>query len=157
MLLIDHAPIADSTGHAAGRTLLAKLYRQHTGKSLPKIALQSGGKPYFPEVSLHFSITHTPRHVFCALSDRPVGIDAEELSRPVNLHLADKLLSPGEKLQYDAADNKEETLLRFWVLKEAQGKLTGEGVRPWPNHTEFRADDPRITVTEDCLLAVFTE
>ena len=68
------------TGHEAGRALLAALYREETGLDLPPVAIAAGGKPYFPGSDWHFSISHTPRHAFCALSRREIGIDAEEYS-----------------------------------------------------------------------------
>lgn len=153
-MLLAHENIAPGQGHAAGRALLARLYLQHTGKPMPPIAVTELGKPYFTEGSLHFSITHTPNHVFCALSDRPVGIDAEELTRTVNPRLADKLLSEAERAQYDRALDKPRALLTFWVLKEALGKCTGQGMQLWPNHTRLSLDDPRVTEQQGCLVAV---
>lgn len=142
------------TGHEAGRQLLAQLYREETGLDLPPIAVTDRGKPYFPDSSWHFSITHTEAHAFCALSPNPVGIDAEELGRNIRLKLADKILSPGERLQYDAAADKRRALLTFWVLKEAAVKYTGEGLGGFPRDTNFSLDDPRVTEREGCLLAV---
>ena len=95
--------------------------------------------------------------MFCALSDRPIGIDAEELNRDVNLKLADRILSPFELEQYQQAEDKRLALLKFWVMKEAQAKLTGEGIKFHPTHTNFSLDDPRVTVQENCLLAVMEE
>ena len=86
-----------------------------------------------------------------------MGLDAEELDRKVNLKLADKILSPGEKSRFEAAENKEKALLTFWVLKEAATKLSGEGLRGYPNHTDFALDDPRVTETDGCLVAVMEE
>ena len=145
------------TGHEAGRQLLAQLYREETGLDLPPIAVTDRGKPYFPDSPWHFSITHTEGHAFCALSPNPVGIDAEELGRNIRLKLADKILSPGERLQYDAAPDKRRALLTFWVLKEAAVKYTGEGLRGFPRDTNFSLDDPRVTEREGCLLAVIEE
>ena len=145
------------TGHEAGRKLLAEMYREETGESLPEIAVTDRGKPYFPEGNWHFSISHTPRHAFCVLSRNNVAIDAEELDRKINLRLAEKILSSGEKQQFDAAENQEKALLTFWVLKEAAAKLTGEGLRGYPNHTNFALDDPRVTETDGCVLAVMEE
>ena len=71
--------------------------------------------------------------------------------------LADKILSPGEKARFDAAENKTRALLTFWVLKEAEAKRTGEGLRGYPNHTDFSLDDPRVTETEGCLVAVMED
>lgn len=145
------------SGHDRGRMLLRKLYRRQTGHSLPEVAVTDRGKPYFVRDPLHFSISHTKRRVFCVLTDKPVGIDAEELDRDIDLRLADKILSPFEKGQYDRAQDKRLALLTFWVLKEADAKRTGEGIRFYPNHTNFFLDDPRVFEMTDCLVAVLTD
>ena len=145
------------TGHEAGRQLLAEVYRAETGEDLPEIRLTDRGKPYFPGSPWHFSISHTPKHAFCVLSRNNVAIDAEELDRKMNLKLAEKILSPMEKRQFDAAENKERALLTFWVLKEAAAKLSGEGLRGYPNHTNFSLEDPRVTELDGCILAVMEE
>ncbi len=151
---IASCALAGRTGHEAGRALLAVLYREETGHELPPIAVKAGGKPYFPGSDWHFSISHTPRHAFCALSRREIGIDAEELDRNVKLALAEKILSPKEKAQFDAAPDKRRALLTFWVLKEARVKCTGEGLRGYPNGTDFSLNDPRVTEMDGCLVAV---
>lgn len=151
---IASCALAGRTGHEAGRALLAVLYREETGHELPPIAVKAGGKPYFPGSDWHFSISHTPRRAFCALSRREIGIDAEELDRNVNLALAEKILSPGERVQFDAAPDKRRALLTFWVLKEAQVKRTGDGLRGYPNGTDFALNDPRVTEMDGCLVAV---
>lgn len=142
------------TGRETGRALLAEMYRAKTGQDLPEICIAPRGKPYFREGGLYFSITHTKRRVFCALSEKPVGIDAEETDRKVDLRLADKILSPAERQAYEAAPDKRAALLRLWVLKEASAKLSGEGLRGYPNTTDFSPDDPRVTETDGCWLAV---
>ena len=142
------------TGHEAGRQLLAQLYREETGEDLPPIAVTERGKPYFEDSSLHFSISHTKKHAFCVLSSEKVGIDAEEKDRNIDLRLAEKILSPTEKQQFDAAEDQRLALLKFWVLKEAAAKATGEGLRGYPNHTCFSLDDPRVTEIDGCLVAV---
>jgi len=149
--------IGPEGGHAAGRALLARLYQEYTGSEAPPIAVTDRGKPYFTDGRVHFSISHTKRWVFCALSERPIGIDAEELDRYINLALAEKILSPAEKAQFDGAENKRLALLTFWVLKEAQAKLTGQGLRGYPKDTDFSLSDPRVTVRNDCLVAVLED
>lgn len=146
--------LSGKTGHEAGRALLGQLYREWTGEELPPIAVTERGKPYFPHSPLHFSITHTRRHAFCVLSEKNVGIDAEELDRKIDLRLADKILSPGEKRQFDTAKDKQRALLTFWVLKEAEAKRTGDGLRGYPNHTDFSLEDPRVTERDGCLVAI---
>ena len=149
--------LSGQSGHEAGRRLLKDLYREATGQDLPRILTTDRGKPYFADSPWHFSISHTPKHAFCVLSRRNVAVDAEELDRRVNLRLADKVLSPEEKAQFDGAEEKEKALLTFWVLKEAAAKLSGEGLRGYPNHTNFTLEDPRVTEIDGCLVAVMEE
>lgn len=149
--------LAGRTGHEAGRELLRQLYRAETGEELPPIRITEQGKPYFPDSPWYFSISHTPRHAFCALSRKNVGIDAEELDRKVHLKLAGRVLSPSEKEQFDAAQDKRRAFLIFWVLKEAEAKCSGEGLRIYPNHTAFSLDDPRVEERDGCLVAVVTK
>ena len=154
MIALAHEAIAPGEGHERGRALLRQLYFAHRGMEMPEIVLEERGKPRFVEDPIHFSITHTPHHVFCAISDRPIGIDAEELDRNIDLRLVDRVLSASEKAQYDAAPDKRLALLTLWVLKEAAGKQSGYGINANPRHTAFSLDDPRVQVTEGCLVAV---
>ena len=156
-VILASAPLEGRSGHEAGRALLAELYRRETGEALPEIRVTDRGKPYFVDSPWHFSISHTHRRVFCALSRQAIGIDAEELDRDINLRLAEKILSPAERAQFDAAPDPRTALLTFWVLKEAAAKLSGEGLRGYPRHTAFRLDDPHVTEQNNCLLAVLTQ
>lgn len=152
-MVIKSAPLNGRTGHDAGRQLLSQMYRAYTGREMPEILVTDRGKPYAAE-GPYFSISHTKETVFCALSERPIGIDAEQLDRNIDLRLADKILSPRERAQFDGAQDQRLALLKFWVLKEAAAKCTGEGLRGYPNKTEFSLDDPRITIQNGCLVAV---
>ena len=156
-MILGCAELNGLIGHEAGRKLLQQLWQTHMAGEMPEIAITDRGKPYFVGSNWHFSISHTKKRVFCALSEVPVGIDAEEADRNINLHLAEKILSPGEKAQFDAAEDKRLALLKFWVLKEAAAKLSGEGLRGYPNHTNFSLEDPRVRQMEDCLVAVLTD
>lgn len=153
-MIIGHEPLNGRSGHEAGRALLARLYCENIGDRLPEILVTERGKPYFSRGNVHFSISHTKSHAFCVLADREVGIDAEELTRGVNFRLAEKILSPGELIQYQAAEDKNKALLTFWVLKEAAAKMSGEGLRGYPNGTNFALNDPRVTEIAGCLVAV---
>ena len=154
-MVLEYAQIQPGqTGHTAGRALLKKMYETHIGQPMPQILIAERGKPYFAEGGWHFSISHTPKNVFCVLSEHPVGLDAEEADRDINLALEEKILSHWEKGQLDAAADKRLALLTFWVLKEAAAKLTGEGLRGYPKKGMFRLDDPRVQMINGCLVAV---
>ena len=154
MLVVDHMAVTERSGHETGRMLLRQMFLRQFGREMPEIVLESRGKPRFCDGCVHFSITHTPHHAFCALSDAPVGIDAEERTRRVSPKLAGKVLSPAELARYEAAPNRDEALLRLWVLKEALVKCSGEGLRGYPDFTDFSPDDPRVRILEGCFVAV---
>ena len=157
MLRLLGQQLGEADGHTVAYQLLEKLWQEETGKPFPTIARTEKGKPYFSGEKLHFSITHTKTCAFCALSDRPVGIDAEPLTRKINPAHAQKLLSPEEYMQYENATDPNRALLTFWVLKEAEAKCTGEGIRIHPTHTTFFLTDARVQEMMDCLVAVIQE
>lgn len=149
--------IRELGGHNAAWALLKQLYFEETGEDLPPIAIGQFGQPYFLDSPYYFSLTHTNRHAFCALSRSRVGIDAEELDRPIKVSLAKRVLSKSELARFEASDNKRRALLSFWVLKEAYFKMLGTGLQGFPNQTDFSPRDPRVREMDGCLVAVITE
>ena len=144
---LDHA-----SGHDAAYGLLAQMVAP-----LPEIRKTEQGKPYFADSCLHFSISHTKSHAFCAVSSKNIGIDAEESHRVIDLKLAEKILSPTEKARFDAATDKSAALLRLWVLKESYAKLTGRGWGSYLHLTDFDPDDPRVQTIDGCYVAVLED
>ena len=142
-------------GHKVGRELLARLYRQATGKDLPAIAVTPRGKPYFPDGAWYFSISHTKHFAFCALSRHNIGLDAEEKGRAVSAAMIEKFTSDGEKSRL--GDTPQDAFLRLWVLKEAEAKLTGRGMGNWLKDTDFDPFDQRIQEINGCYVAVLEE
>lgn len=156
-VFLASAAIEGTTGHEAGRVLLARLYREVTGEPLPRIETAQRGKPYFADSPWFFSISHTRAHVFCALARCPVGIDAEEADRPVRPELVKKVMSTSEYACWEQSTDRNRAFLRLWVLKEAAAKLTGEGLRGYPNKTDFDPEDSRVQEMDGCYVAVLTE
>jgi len=100
-----------------------------------RFARTEAGKPYALGLDAHFNISHSGNFVVCAVSDRPVGIDVEQI-RAVRSKLTGKVCTP-EELQYirEAPGWGEiltgEAMLRFfrvWTSKEAYFKWTGTGI-----------------------------
>lgn len=143
------------TGHAVGRLLLARLYRQATGEALPPIAVTPRGKPYFETGIWHFSIAHTQSHAFCVLCKHNVGLDAEEKGRKVSPHLIDRYLSQRERARLGG--DPQDGFLRLWVLKEAEAKRTGQGIGNWMKNTDFDPFDHRIQEINGCYVAVLED
>ena len=140
-------------GHDAAYRLLEQL----AGAPLPEILVEKQGKPYFAAGKPHFSISHTDEHAFCCLSERNVGIDAEEIGRRIDLRLAERWLSDSEKCRLEVARDREDALLRLWVLKESYAKLTGRGLGNYLKNTDLSPEDPKIQVIDGCYVAVLEE
>ena len=153
-MYLEGRELQGQTGHEAGRKLLEEMYHRYAGEEMPPILVTERGKPFFQDSTWHFSISHSKGHVFCALSNQPIGIDAEEADRVIPPALAEKILSPGEYAQWQQAPDPRIALLTFWVLKEAQAKYSGEGLRGYPNHTDFSLADTRVQLLDGCLVAV---
>jgi len=148
------ARLEGRNGHEAGRQLLASLWQRHGEGPMPQVLVTERGKPYFASGRLHFSISHTKDHVFCCLSDRPVGIDAEEAGRKLPERIGERFLSDPERLRLQAAPDRDQALLRLWILKEARAKATGNGIGYRMRETDLSPDDPRIREIDGCLLAI---
>ena len=152
-IYLASAELNGRSGHEVGHELLTQLFDAHVGGEMPSILTAPMGKPYFAASAWHFSVSHTKRHAFCALADVPIGLDAEEADRKIDLSIAPKILSEGELAQFYNAQDRRRMLLAFWVLKEAQAKLTGEGMKWHPTHTDFTLPDSRVTEIDGCLVA----
>ncbi len=104
----------------AGRALLGFVLREYYNVSYENadIKRQEQGKPYFTNLPLFFSISHSGGLVALAVSENDVGIDVEPL-RDISRQVGKRYLG------VDTDDKK--VLLREWVRRESYGKLTGEG------------------------------
>ena len=97
---------------------------------LPEVARTELGKPWFPALpEIQFSISHSKALILCALSDRPVGVDIEDI-RPRRDHLPQYALTKEEFQTYQALGGDWPAFYGLWTKKEAWCKYTGQGLRP---------------------------
>lgn len=101
---------------------------EHTGIPIEQIVLNrdAHGKPYVVGPNLHFNVSHSGDLVVCALHDRPIGIDVEQI-REINMRLADRLCTPADAA-WLAEDFSPRRLLSLWTAKEAYFKWRGTGI-----------------------------
>ena len=108
------------------------------------------GKPYFKELPLQFSLSHSDKIIFCAVSDEEIGADIQELSQMEWRSLADRFYAPKEKeLLHRISEEQEgkKQFYGFWTMKEAFGKLTGQGI---PDTLEKEVADLMTQAGADC-------
>lgn len=85
-------------------------------------SVNENGKPYLPDRSAHFSLSHCNDMVVCAVSDAPVGIDLERI-REDSARLAERFFAPDEKTLVSAGGDPDAEFCRIWTLKESYIKL----------------------------------
>lgn len=144
-------PTAPGQSHGHGLRLLEEMHRTILGSPMPPVTLAPRGKPYWEGASRHFSISHTRTMAFCLLADTPVGLDAEPLDRHIAPRLGEKILAPSELALWKARGRDPELLLKFWTLKEAAVKFTGDGLRGYPNDLCFDPETPALEGSSLCF------
>lgn len=98
-------------------------------------AYGNDGKPYFSNYpQFHFSISHSGDYAVCAVSEKEVGVDIQEI-RPVKTDIAKRFFTEDEKA-WIAQDARH--FFRIWSAKESYVKLTGRGMAE--GLTTFTAD-----------------
>lgn len=119
-------------GHRAAYALLERVWRDlHGDTGMPRIIKTAEGKPCWADAAEQFSISHTRTAAACAVSDGPVGIDAETI-RPIRRGVAQHSMNTEELEWIDRQPDFDRAFLRLWTMKEAWGKLLGCGLRGRP-------------------------
>ena len=147
MLQIFYTPTTGATASVDAHRLCELVYRNLTGETA-QVQKQPSGKPYMNRYQI--SISHTKALAFAAFSDQPVGLDAEQ-PRHVAESLLRRCLAPEELHVCLQSSQPRLTFLRFWTLKEAYVKYTGEGIRRFPNYLCFSLNGAAATLQDSPL------
>lgn len=113
----------------AGHLLILQAAKELCGADAPVILRTGAGKPYFAELPIRFSLSHSGEKVILAVSDREIGADIEQIC-PRSLSLASRFFTARE--QAYVRPTEPDALRRFyevWTKKEAYGKWQGSGMR----------------------------
>ena len=133
--------VDDKKRTVAGEMLARKAIAEWCGVAPESIAfgIKEHGKPYAKDLAVEFNISHSGDMVVCAVDNKPIGIDIEQI-RPIDLAVAKRICTDEELLYLFGYVPTEQdftyitdtqTLIRFfelWTAKEAYGKLIGEGL-----------------------------
>ena len=126
---------------AAAYLLLCRGLREEYGiTELPLFEYGEHGKPSIlghPEI--HFNLSHCREAAVCIISDHPVGVDVESV-RPLKDSLAEYTMNDAELDEIRQAANPALQFTRFWTMKEALLKLTGEGINNHLKNVLDRSD-----------------
>lgn len=109
----------------AGLLLQKVLALYHMDKA--PLSVGEHGKPQME--GLQFNLSHSGNLVICAVSDKPVGCDVEEL-RKAPKGVAERFFTENEKvyLNHFSGEAQDTAFYRLWTMKESYVKMTGEGM-----------------------------
>ena len=113
--------------HFAALDLLGAALAKDFGVRHAVIRRVGLGKPQLIHDFLHINISHCRGMAVAAAGTVPLGVDAE-VPRTVRDSLLEKVCTAEEIAQIKAADDENHMFARFWTLKEAYAKYTGEGI-----------------------------
>ena len=127
-----YAHIEDAARHMAGRALARRMLRAAFGRDCAaEFACSPYGKPFCPEVSADFSISHSGNMVWVALCRcASVGIDVEKMRPLPDAADLTSQLHPQEQndlLSLPPAE-LQTAFYRCWTRKEAVIKAVGMGL-----------------------------
>ena len=117
--------------------LLQRALREEYGiTEVPEFVYNEFGKPSFPNLPIHFSLSHCKDAVVCAVSDHNIGIDVESIV-PYNPDVARRVctVSELEALRFSSQIDLDFTVL--WSKKEAVAKFEGMGLSMELNKMEM--------------------
>jgi 4'-phosphopantetheinyl transferase len=153
----------DRATYVAAHAMLRRVLRDALGGEDPTFVLSPLGRPELmprrdgrPVPS--FNLTHSCDFAACAiLHGAPIGIDAEDIRRPVNVaEMAGRWFHPSERrlLGRLSETNRTEMFFRIWTLKEAILKTTGHGLRIEPQLFAVDPDRGHAIVPRELSISI---
>ncbi len=103
----------------------------------PQILRTAKGKPYIENpvtlddydssTEVHFSVSHSGNYFLCAISDKNIGIDIQEMRKANTSKIAKRYFTEAEIRLVEEGDDRE--FFYIWARKEAYSKYTGKGLQ----------------------------
>lgn len=115
------------------RGLLREHLSHHINKVPQSIQFLSNrfGKPYIESDDLYFNVSHSGNKILLIFSNKPVGIDVEQLKTDTHyLALAKRFFTQEEHTYLNElpSNQRQEGFFKLWVCKEAVIKAIGRGL-----------------------------
>ena len=110
-------------------SLLAEGLRRLGLNALPEVRFEPGGKPVFVNRPLHFSLSHSGHLAAVLISEKPCGVDVEQLRPEVAARLHERCLSDAERA-------RDCDFFELWTKKECIAKLDGRGLPSHPSEID---------------------
>jgi 3-oxoacyl-(acyl-carrier-protein) synthase/phosphopantetheinyl transferase (holo-ACP synthase) len=114
----------------------------------------TNGKPYLcgqQFEGIEISVAHKGINAVAIASDKPVGIDIEKIE-PRNQEFIEIAFTEKELLMLKEKGNDPEWITRFWVAKEAYGKMLGLGLQGNPKQYEVESIEENNIIIKNTII-----
>ncbi len=157
--------VADRARHATGRVVLKQAAAARLGVSSTRIQVrvESSGRPRIAVDGTsrppYCSISHAGDVVLVGLAGRPCGVDVEEIAELGPVVDSELVFSPAELAELRGLDAASRIGLaaRWWTLKEAALKASGQGLAIAPHTVDVRTPPIRLPLVSGPLQVSVTE
>lgn len=116
------------------------------------------GKPYlewYPKI--HFNISHCRHGCIVAVSDRPIGVDIQEI-RSFSWKVAEQVCCEEELHLLKNSSDRAKEFTRIWTMKESFVKMTGVGMQMEMKHVNVLHKREIVTIQRrEVFISVCTD
>ncbi|MEM7280830.1 MAG: 4'-phosphopantetheinyl transferase superfamily protein [Pseudomonadota bacterium] len=140
---------SDSQTFVAAHCLLRQVLSHHLNRSPETLRFGRGshGRPYLlGNMATNFNLSHTKGLVACAVYDRAIGVDVEQLRDNIDIRaLSRRVLSKNEQdtLSFDKPPSQTR-FFDYWTVKEAYSKARGLGITMPFRYLDFAISDQGV-------------
>ncbi len=124
-----------------------------------EIEYAENGKGYINGCeNVFYNISHSGSYSVCALSDREIGVDIQEI-RDINENVARRFFSlkDNDFINFELSD-KRDRFIKVWTVKESFAKLTGRGIaQGMETFYEDFENNKILSVADNSQIAEFKE
>jgi 4'-phosphopantetheinyl transferase len=104
------------------------------------------GKPYIESINnFHFNVSHSGDWIVCAIDNKPIGIDIEEIST-IDLDISKNFFSKKEHEDLLLSNDPFDYFFTLWSLKESYIKFIGKGLSHPLDSFSMRFSNERIVI-----------
>lgn len=136
--------------HDASIRMIKLCANELCGVNDPVILKSGVGKPYFRDLPIKFSVSHSGDRIVLAVSDKEIGADIQRVN-PRAVRVAERFFTESENA-YVGGDTQR--FFEIWTKKEAYAKWHGEGLAA-TRDVDVTALDFYTEVDGDYVIAVY--
>jgi phosphopantetheinyl transferase len=135
--------------YCAAHVVLRLVLAHFTGIAPEILAIANlvESKPFLPNHTLKFNLSHTENAFLIAVSNQEIGVDIEEIQKDLDFEgIMDFAFSESDKMLCDKHDLPN-AFTQMWTLKEAYTKAIGTGLSE--NLSEINISGPKSVLNQD--------